>query len=78
LGGSSASANGNARADCCRLRPIAHAFTEPEAMAMAQLAAQTELEITAQIHFEHGYGMDRRLRRGRPRRCHPWPRRAQR
>jgi hypothetical protein len=78
LGSSSALANDNARQGCCRLRAIAHALAEPEAMAETQLVVQAELEIMAQIHLEYGDGMDRRLRYGRPLRCHSWCRRAQR
>ncbi|HSF29349.1 MAG TPA: hypothetical protein VLK82_02600 [Candidatus Tectomicrobia bacterium] len=78
LGSSSAFANDNARPDCCWLRAIAHAVAEPEAMAVTHLVAQAELEIMAQIHFEYGYGMNRRLRCGRLWRCHLWGRRAQR
>jgi hypothetical protein len=78
LRSSSAFANDNARHDCCWLRAIAHAYAEQEVMAVAQLVAQAELEIMAPIHCEYGYGMDRRLRYGRPRRCHPCRRRAQR
>jgi len=77
LGSSSAFANDNTHPDSCRPRPIAHAF-ESEAMAAPQLVAQAEREVMAQIHFEYGYGMDRRLRYDRPWRCRPWHRRAQR
>jgi hypothetical protein len=77
LGGSSALANPNARPDRSWLQAIAHSFVELEAMAVTQLVAQVSLEPMAQIYFEYGYGMVRRLRYRRPLRCHPRCRHAQ-
>jgi glycosyltransferase involved in cell wall biosynthesis len=53
----------DARPDRGWLRAIAHAFAEPEVMAVTGLVAPAELETKAQIHFEHGYGMSRKLQR---------------
>jgi hypothetical protein len=77
LGGSSALAIHNARPDRSWLQAIAHTFAELEAMEVTQLVAQAELETMAQIYFEYGYGMERRLRYCRPLRCHPRCRHAQ-
>jgi len=53
----------DARPDRGWLRAIAHAFAEPEVMAVTGLVVPAELETKAQVRFEDSYGMGRELRR---------------
>jgi cellulose synthase/poly-beta-1,6-N-acetylglucosamine synthase-like glycosyltransferase len=53
----------SARPDSGWLRAVACAFTDPQVMAVTGPVAASELETTAQVRLEFGYGWRYRLRR---------------